>query len=119
MGSVADFFRDLGLSFIPLFVAIDAVGGLPVILAVTKEHTEQQRLKTLRYAIVTAFALGLGFLALGKFIFAALDINSSDFLIAGGIILLILSVREITTGKLVEPSVGEQMSGVVPIGILQ
>jgi multiple antibiotic resistance protein len=116
MQAVADFFTDLGLSFIPLFVAIDALGGLPFILALTREEEKEQRRKTIRYAILTAFGLGLGFLAIGRFIFSVLGITSSDFLIAGGIILLILSVKDIITGKLMETGAGEHMMGIVPIG---
>lgn len=116
MEAVADFFADLGLSFIPLFVAIDAIGGLPIILALTRDEDKRQRAKTLRYAVLTAFGLGLGFLAVGRFVFAVLDIDASDFLIAGGIILLILSVKDIITGKLMEPAAGEHVMGIVPIG---
>ncbi|RLC93548.1 MAG: MarC family protein [Chloroflexi bacterium] len=120
MDAVVNFFRHLGLSFIPLFVAIDAVGGLPLILGITKDEEEQQRARTLRYALLTAFALGLGFVALGKSIFAVLNIASSDFLIAGGIILLVLSVKDIITGKFIETGSGTgaagQVVGVVPIG---
>jgi multiple antibiotic resistance protein len=116
MSGVADFFKDLALSFIPLFVAIDAIGTLPFILALTKDEKPSERSKTFHYAILTASGLGLGFLALGTFIFSVLGIGSSDFLIAGGIILLALSIKEIITGKLMEIAPGERMLGVVPIG---
>jgi multiple antibiotic resistance protein len=116
MEAAANFFREVGLSFIPLFVAIDAVGGLPIILAITKDEQEQQRSRTLRYAILTAFGLGMGFLALGRFIFSVLDITPSDFLIAGGVVLLVLSIKDIITGKMVESGGTEQVMGVVPIG---
>jgi multiple antibiotic resistance protein len=116
MEAVADFFKEVGLSFIPLFVALDALGVLPIILALTKDEAPAQRLKTLRYATLTAFALGLGFLALGKALFSVLGIASADFLIGGGIILLVLSIKDIITGKLMEVGVGEQMLGIVPIG---
>ena len=116
MGNSANFFTQLAFSFIPLFVAIDAVGALPIILSLTRDEEARQRIKTLRYAILTAFALGLGFLALGRSIFSVLGIESAHFLIGGGIILLVLSIKDIITGKLIESSVGEQMMGVVPIG---
>ncbi len=116
MSGVADFFKQLGLSFIPLFVAIDAIGILPMILALTKDEEASQRSKTLNYAILTASGLGLGFLALGRVIFYALGIESYDFLIAGGIILLVLSIKDIITGKPMEIAPGERMLGVVPIG---
>jgi multiple antibiotic resistance protein len=57
------------------------------------------RQRTLHYALFTALGLGLGFLVLGKFIFSVLGILSADFLIAGGLILLVLSVKDLVTAK--------------------
>jgi multiple antibiotic resistance protein len=60
----------------------------------------------------------LGFIAIGKGVFSALGIKVADFLVAGGFILLVLSIRHLTTGRMVEaqPALGEEMVGVVPIG---
>ena len=65
MNAIIDFLRDLALSFIPLFVAVDAIGILPFILALTQEETVAERNRVLRYAMFTAFALGLGFIIVG------------------------------------------------------
>lgn len=97
-------------------MAIDAIGTLPFILALTPDESPSQRTRTLHYALFTALGLGLGFLALGKFIFSMLGILSADFLIAGGLILLVLSVKDLVTGKMMETTPGEQTAGVVPIG---
>ena len=110
------FFEHLALSFIPLFVAIDAIGVLPIILSLTRDEEPSQRTRTLFHAILTALGLGLGFLFLGKFLFSLLGIAPAHFLIAGGVILLALSIKDILTGKLMETAPGEQMLGVVPIG---
>lgn len=110
------FLGDVGLSFIPLFVAIDAIGTLPILLALTQDERASERTKTIRYAILTALALGLGFVAIGKFVFSVLDILSADFLVAGGLILLALSVKDLVAGKMIESPVGERMIGVVPLG---
>jgi multiple antibiotic resistance protein len=47
-----------------------------------------------------------------------MGIEPADFLIAGGLILLVLSIRELATGKMVEtePRLGTELVGVVPIG---
>ena len=58
---------------------------------------------------------GLAFLFFGQFILKVLDISVGSFAIAGGLILLILSVRYTTTGRMVE-AVKEEMVAVVPIG---
>ncbi|MFH1382928.1 MAG: MarC family protein [Chloroflexota bacterium] len=113
-----DFIRTLGLTFIPLFVAVDALGILPFILTLSQDMSPPERNRTIRYAMLTAFALGLGFVVVGRGIFLALGIEVADFLVAGGIVLFILSVRHLTTGKIVEvqPGAAKDIIGVVPIG---
>jgi len=116
--AIPTFFKDVGLSFIPLFIAIDAIGVLPFILSLTQDMNPAERPRTIRYAMFTAFALGLAFIGIGEGIFFLLGIAVGDFLVAGGIILLVLAIRHLITGKFVElqPSVSKQMIGVVPIG---
>jgi multiple antibiotic resistance protein len=115
---MAEFFRELALTFVPLFVAMDPVGNLPVFLALTQEGTATHRKKTANLATITAFGVGLLFVALGKAIFSLLGIEVTDFLMAGGIILLILAIRYLITGKAVE--IGDvsasETIGVVPLG---
>ena len=118
ISTILAFLKDTGLSFIPLFVAIDAIGILPFILTMTQDMTTTERPKTIRYAMLTAFALGLGFIGIGKAILLLLKIEIADFMIAGGLVLLILSIRHLITGKLVElqPFISRNIIGVVPIG---
>ena len=85
----ASFFKDVGLSFIPLFVAMDAIGILPFVLTLTQDMTPVQRSKTLHYALLTAAVLGLVFIGIGEGVFSFLGIGINDFLVAGGLILLI------------------------------
>jgi len=116
MESVVNFLEDMALSFIPLFVAMDPLGNLPIVIALTQDETPAERSRTLRLALITAFALGLLFIGLGTFIFSVLGITADDFLVAGGIILLVLSIKHITTGHIVDLPPGERIWGVVPIG---
>jgi len=108
----------LGLTFIPLFVAIDPIGILPFVVSLTGEMTPQKRSKTIRQSMMAALTLGLVFIAIGKGVLLFLNIRMSDFLVAGGIILLVLAVRYLMTGKLVEfqPTLGDEMIAVVPLG---
>lgn len=110
--------RELALTFVPLFVAMDPVGNLPIFLALTHEETATYRKRTANLATLTAFGVGLLFVAVGKAIFSFLGIEVTDFLMAGGIILLILAIRYLITGKAVEigdVSVSDTI-GVVPLG---
>jgi len=110
--------RELALTFVPLFVAMDAVGNLPIFLALTQEIGSARRRQTVNLATLTALGVGLGFVAIGKAIFLLLGIEVADFLMAGGIILLILAVRYLITGKMVETQdlSASQTVGVVPLG---
>ena len=113
-----DVIRELALTFVPLFVAMDAVGNLPIFLTFTQQGTATHRRKTANLATATAFGVGLVFIAIGKAIFSLLGIEVADFLMAGGIILLILAVRYLVTGKSLETediSASESI-GVVPLG---
>jgi len=112
------FLNGLLYSFVPLFVAMDAVGSLPFVLALTQDMRPALRRRTVHYAMITAFALGLGFIGIGKGVFSLLGISVADFLVAGGLILLILAVNYLVRGRMVEaPTEMERETiGVVPLG---
>jgi multiple antibiotic resistance protein len=110
--------QEFGLTFVPLFVAMDAIGVLPILLPLTQDMKAKERRRVVRLAVITALVLGLGFVVIGKGIFIFLGIEVSDFLVAGGLILFLLAARDLITGKMMEAqaSVGADMLGVVPIG---
>ncbi len=112
------FLQEFGLSFVPLFVAMDAVGVLPILIPLTQDMKPDERKRTVRLAALTALGLGLGFVAIGKGIFIFLGIQISDFLVAGGIILFLLAAQDLITGRMyaTKASIGADMVGVVPIG---
>ncbi len=113
-----EFLRELGLTFIPILVAMDAVGNLPFFLTLTREISLKHRRRTANLATLTGFGIGVSFVAIGRGIFLLLGIEVADFLVAGGIILLILAIRDLVTGRIVEvhESAASEMIGVVPLG---
>jgi multiple antibiotic resistance protein len=118
MEKVLQILQEFGLTFVPLFVAMDAIGVLPILLPLTQDMKAKERRRVVRLAVVTALVLGLGFVVIGKGIFLFLGIEVSDFLVAGGLILFLLAAKDLITGKMMEAqaSVGADMLGVVPIG---
>ena len=118
MENVLKILQEFGLTFVPLFVAMDAIGVLPILVPLTQGMKPKERSRTVRLAVITALGLGLGFVAIGKGIFLFLGIEVSDFLVAGGLILFLLAAKELITGKMFEAqaSVGTDTLGVVPIG---
>jgi multiple antibiotic resistance protein len=103
------------LTFVPLFIVLDALGTLPFVLALSQDMSLGLRRRTIHIAILTAGVVGLAFLFFGRFILDVLDIDIGSFAIAGGLILLALSIKYLTTGRWVE-MVREEMVAVVPIG---
>ena len=103
------------MTFVPLFIVIDALGNLPFIISLSEDMSTRERRKMVHIAILTATVVGLAFLFFGQFILNVLDIKVGAFAIAGGLILLILSIKYMTTGRMVE-LIKEEMVAVVPIG---
>jgi len=66
-------------------------------------------------AVITAAIVGLAFLFFGEFILNVMGISVGSFAIAGGLILLVLAMKHMTTGKMVEV-IKAEMVAVVPIG---
>ena len=112
----SSYLKDTSLAFIPIFVAIDVIGILPILLSLTEGIDREERKGVIRQSVITALAVGLGFLAVGKFIFGLLGVTVSDFKIAGGILLLIFAVRDLVMGDKIVRSPSPTM-GVVPIGM--
>ncbi len=110
-----DFIKEFVLTFIPLFVAIDAIGILPIYISLVEGILEQEKKNIARQSVITAFVVSISFLFLGNFIFSLLNIRFEDFMIAGGILLLILSISDILRVKEKELTLSETL-GIVPIG---
>ncbi|MFH0846746.1 MAG: MarC family protein [Chloroflexota bacterium] len=108
-------FNSFLLTFVPLFVVIDTIGNLPVIVSLSEGLTPGQRRQMIHLAALTATAVGLAFLLLGKLVLSLMGISVGAFAIAGGLILLILSIRFMTTGHFIEV-IRSDMMAVVPIG---
>ncbi len=104
-------------SLVPIFVAIDALGTLPIIISISEQMTKSERTRTVHLAMLTASTVGLGFLFVGKYLLEFLDISVGHFAIAGGVVLLGLSLRDLVAGKMMEMPLKEEMVAVVPIGI--
>ncbi len=104
------------LSFIPLFVAIDIIGTTPIFLGFIHDISDSERKKLIIEALLTAFIVANAFLVFGKLIFNFLGITIDDFRIAGGIILLIISVTDIMTSPEQRRNPRTNV-GIVPLGI--
>ncbi len=104
------------LAFLPVFVAVDALGVLPVYLALTHGLTKKEKDKLIGQSTLTALFVAVTFMCLGNLVFLWLGITMSDFLVAGGAILFIISIRDLlSTGK--GPNVPGETVGVIPLAV--
>ena len=83
------------LAFIPLFVAIDVFGVLPLYVGLTESMGEHERACLISQATLTAFLISVVFLVAGKLLFVFLGITENDFRVGGGVVLLVLAVTEL------------------------
>jgi multiple antibiotic resistance protein len=104
------------LAFIPLFVAIDVFGVLPLFVGLTAGMDERRLRRLTLEAIGAAVLVSLLFLTGGKMIFTFLGITEDDFRVGGGIVLLVLAVTDLLFVRDHQRDPHGSV-GVVPIGI--
>jgi multiple antibiotic resistance protein len=106
------------LSFIPLFVAVDAIGNIPIFLSLVEGSSKAQKHKVILDAVWTALAVAIVFMFVGTWVFSLLGITIPDFQIAGGALLFVIAVRLLLPGaqKSVLTSSRDKDMGVFPLG---
>ncbi|RMG59226.1 MAG: MarC family protein [Deltaproteobacteria bacterium] len=112
-----EFLRELPLTFIPIFVAIDPFGLIPVVSSILQDHPPEERKTIVFRAVATALLSSIGFVAIGEGLFRVLGISVADFKVAGGVLLLVVAVVDLvrtTERKRWSP---DPTVAVVPIGI--
>jgi multiple antibiotic resistance protein len=114
--AVRDFATKFLIAFIPIFVAIDAIGMVAIFIGLGANVDAKRRQQEALLGIATALAISVGFMFLGKLIFQALGITVADFQVAGGLILLAFAVRDLLDmGG--EKRHATEAFGIVPLGM--
>jgi multiple antibiotic resistance protein len=104
------------LAFIPVFVAIDPIGLVAIFMGLGTNTSHEHRKHQAFLGLLTGLLVAVGFIFLGKGIFAALGITVADFQVAGGLILLALAVRELVGYGRADRDADNEF-GVVPLGM--
>jgi multiple antibiotic resistance protein len=102
-------------TFIPLFVAIDILGVLPVYFTLTEGLPVPQKKKIALQSLVTALLVSVFFIIIGQGVFKILGIRVEDFMIAGGILLLVFAITDLVRQGEKKIEMGESI-GIVPLG---
>lgn len=107
--------KNVLLAFIPIFVAVDAIGVLPIFITLTEEVEQQEKIKVIAQSMLTAFCIAVAFVILGKVVFRALGIRMEDFMVAGGAILFCLAITDIIN-PVKRRRIPTEGLGAVPLG---
>lgn len=107
--------NDILLTFVPIFVAVDAIGVLPIFISLTIGIKNKDKRRIIIQSVITASFLAFGFILLGKAVFKLLGISVSDFMVAGGAILFVISVNDIIN-PVKRTRIPPKDSGAVPLG---
>jgi multiple antibiotic resistance protein len=116
MDFILAFYQNLLLSFIPIFIAIDVIGVLPLVVGLTDTFDKPTRNKVIRQSVITAGIAGVVFLFVGEIIFRIIGVSVNDFRIAGGTILLTLSILDLISDQDKKWRISAGEMGVFPIG---
>ena len=81
--------------FIPLFVAIDIIGMVPLFISLTQGMEEQDKTKAINTSVLAALAIGLIFIFAGGKIFEVIGITENDFRVGGGILLALIALSDL------------------------
>ncbi len=107
--------KNILLAFIPVFVAVDAIGVLPLFISLTNKLSAKERRKAIFQSLWTAISLALVFILVGKWLFSILGITVGDFMVAGGAILFCIAIMDlIQPGK--QKGIAPEELGAVPLG---
>ena len=116
-GSLADIAVNLAKAIIVLFIIVDPFGDIPIFMGLTEKMTQAQKRKVFNTASLVGFILLLVFAITGQEIFVIFGISIFSFEVAGGILLLIISIRILISGSLHENADSPESLGAVPIAM--
>lgn len=109
------FLKDVLQVSVSLFIVVDSVGNIPIFLSLTEEF-KKKRKAIFRQSIFVSFVLLMFFSILGEGVLRFFNIKIYSFAIAGGMLLLFISIRMLV-GRL-ESDYGKEKReflGVVPL----
>jgi multiple antibiotic resistance protein len=109
--------KDFWLCFVPLFVAVDVLGTLPIFASLVGTAKRERVTSVIKTSVLTALLVALPFIFFGKWLFKFLGVTVPDFMIAGGIVLMLISIRDLLATK--KQVIGKNLEslGPVPLGV--
>ena len=105
------------LCFLPLFVAVDAIGMAPLFVALAQRFDAARRRRLALESSLTAAAVAVVFVWGGPAFMRSLGIALHDFMFAGGLLLLTIALHDLFGGQRSQRWVDPESLGAVPLGV--
>jgi multiple antibiotic resistance protein len=112
-----DFIIELVKAVIALFIIVDPFGNIPIFVGLTESMEKNQRKKIFNIAILVGFVLLLLFAFAGQELLNIFGLSIYSFEVAGGLLLLIISIRILISGSMHEHVDSPESIGAVPIAM--
>ncbi|MCW3996554.1 MAG: MarC family protein [Candidatus Bathyarchaeota archaeon] len=115
--SLMESIPDLVQAVIALFIIVDPVGNIPIFISLTKNFDKNQRKRVFRSAALTGFFLLIVFALAVQWILTFFSISVYSFMIAGGLLLLVIAIKLLIEGEWHEPAGSLEKLSAVPIAV--
>ncbi|HIE14965.1 TPA: MarC family protein [Candidatus Bathyarchaeota archaeon] len=100
---------------ISLFIVVDPIGSIPIFISLTEHMKDEEKRKAFNTATVVGLILLLAFALTGQQILLFFGISFESFMIAGGLLLLIIAIRLLVNGGWRVLKIEPESVGAVPI----
>lgn len=109
--------KEFWLCFVPIFVAVDAIGVFPIFLSLTTGIPPARVKRIVYQSVLTAAVVALSFVAAGTWLLRLLGISIADFMVAGGLLLFAISLNDLLTTEKSKRFIDATSLGAVPLGV--
>jgi multiple antibiotic resistance protein len=114
---LALFISEFGKAALALFIIVDPFGNIPIFVGLTQNIQDAKKKKVYNTATIVGVILLLVFAFAGTGILSLFGLSIYSFEVAGGILLLIISIRILISGSMHENVESPESIGAVPIAI--
>jgi len=108
------FWLDVAKVFTAFFIITDSLGNLPFFIGLTEGTSSKERHQIALTSILTGLCMLAFFALAGNLVLDLFNLTIDDIKIAGGILLLVISIEILMRGKVLAEHPDE--IGVVPLG---
>lgn len=112
---VDTFLQDLLRATLALFIVVDPLGNIPIMISLTRHLSGEARRRAFNTASIVASAIAIVIVLGGQQLLYLFGIDMYSFMIAGGILLVFLSMKILIYGEWTEATTAREEVGAVPI----